>query len=168
MIYTRPGNKAVKAIIVIALALIIVFAIVNRASAPSEGEVSDEADTMMEESGMMKDDGATMEKLPPPPTPPTASCGEKNSVCETNDDCCGNMGLECQDVRTATGGFGKRCLPVEVLVCRSECVNGKWAKQTNCKALVAPDSMVSCESFVGTDCKTSVSADRNNRECWDT
>ena len=160
---TRPGNKAVKVIVVLAIAFIVVFAIVNRAAAPArEGEVSDEAEMIMEENG------ANMDKMPPPPTPPTASCGEKNAVCETGDDCCGNMGLACQDVRTSDGGFGKRCLPVEVQVCRSECVNGTWAEPTNCKALVAPDTMIECESFVGENCTIGVNADRNNRECWNT
>lgn len=153
----RSGHKAIKLIALIVIALIVVFAIVNSVAAPEDGEVSNEADTTVENGG-----GTNTVAVP------TADCGEKNSVCNTSDDCCGNMGLECQDVRTSDGGFGKRCLPVEVQVCRSECVNGKWAKPTNCKALVAPDSMVECESFVGDDCKISVSADRNNRECWDT
>ncbi len=152
----RPGNKAVKLIVLVALILVIVFAVVNNAKAPSEGEISDEAD-MMEENGNL-----------PPPAAPTAECGAKNSVCETSTDCCGNLGLECQDVRTSDGGFGKRCLPVEVQVCRSDCDGTTWGEPRNCKAMVAPDTMAECESFVGTGCKESVHPDRNTRECWDT
>lgn len=59
MMSHRLGSKAVKVIIVIALVLVIVFAVVNRAKAPSEGEISDEADMMMEEN-----------TFPPPPVPP--------------------------------------------------------------------------------------------------
>ena len=109
----------------------------------------------------------------PVPTPPStdtmaAECGEKNTVCETSDDCCGAKGLECQDVRTSDGGFGKRCLPVEVMVCRSDCTDGVWGEKRNCKMMVPSTDMVRCEEFIGDDCKISVNDARNDRECQDT
>lgn len=104
----------------------------------------------------------------PTPSEPTADCGVKNTVCNTSDDCCGSMGLECQEVRTSDGGFAKRCLPVEVNICKSDCKGGVWDDARGCRFGVAPKDMVRCESIVGESCKTSTSDHRNTRECTDT
>ena len=114
------------------------------------------------------EDSAVEQQIPPSPSEVMAECGDKNTVCETSDDCCGAKGLECQDVRTSDGGFGKRCLPVEVMVCRSDCTDGVWGEKRNCKKMVASKDMIRCEEFIGDDCKASVNTERNDRECQDT
>jgi len=127
------------------------------AQAPMEDENSSSSDAMMEDQAKSTPSDAMM-----------AECGEKNSECETSNDCCGAKGLECQDVRTSDGGFGKRCLPVEVMVCRSDCTDGTWGEKRNCKKMVASKDMIRCEEFIGDECKTSVNDQRNDRECQDT
>ncbi len=137
-----------------------------------EKEVDEMEENMMEEEMMDKEDmeeRVQKQEIPAANTPPpVAECGTKNAHCESTDDCCGSMGLECQQVRTSDGGFGKRCLPVEVMVCRSDCIDGVWGEKRSCKKMVAPSDMVSCESFVGDPCKESVNNHRNDRECTDT
>ena len=111
--------------------------------------------------------------VPVPAVPPAApvqevaTCGEKNAECDTSDDCCGNMGLECKPVQTSSG-LSKRCLPVEVMVCRSDCAGGVWGKMQSCKPMVAPKNMPKCQDFIGDSCVTSVNNHRNDRECTDT
>lgn len=109
----------------------------------------------------------------PPAVPPAfpakevATCGEKNASCDSSDDCCGSMGLECQQVQTSSG-LAKRCLPVEVMVCRSDCKNGVWGEKRSCKPMVAPKDMPKCQDFVGDSCVEGVNNHRNDRECTDT
>lgn len=158
----RSGNIVVTIVVVVAIILLIVFGVTREAAAPTEDGV--------EEIEATEDaEGAEVKNVVKPVMEEKAlECGQKNSECSTSDDCCGNLGLTCQDVRTSTGGFGKRCLPVEVQICRSDCVNGVWAAPRGCRAGVAPEAMQQCETFVGEECKESVNANRNDRECWNT
>lgn len=170
----RSGNTIAKVVIILAAVLLVVFGVAKRVAAPvEEGLLPEAAEETMEEGGVQLEGGEstspkTVQELPPPPVPPEPSCGAKNSVCESSDDCCGNLGLECQDVRTSDGGRSKRCLPVEVRICRSDCENGTWQSQRSCRDGVAPSDMQRCETFVGSECKTSANEHRNTKECWDT
>ncbi|PIR54142.1 hypothetical protein COU75_02405 [Candidatus Peregrinibacteria bacterium CG10_big_fil_rev_8_21_14_0_10_42_8] len=133
------------------------------------GCASNDTDTTLDEDEMMDDmnDDMNDENTVNVPAKPVATCGEKNAECGTSDDCCGAMGLECQPVQTSSG-LSKRCLPVEVMVCRSDCTNGVWGQKRSCKLMVASKDMIKCQDFIGDSCVTSVNDHRNDRECTDT
>lgn len=162
----RSGS--IHKIFLILLALVVVIGGVLMATGGGiENEDAMENDAMMEEDAMENDSVDAMKKSVPavPTTSPTASCGEKNAVCDTSDDCCGAMGLECTEVRTSDGGFGKRCLPVEVMICKTDCTNGTWGNARACRKGVAPKGMTRCDAMTGEACKASVHEDRNTQEC---
>lgn len=138
------------------------------------GCASKDTDTTPDEDEMMdemndekKDNNAATAPVVPSAEKPVATCGEKNAACESSDDCCGAKGLECQPVQTSSG-LSNRCLPVEVMVCRSDCTDGVWGEKRSCKSMVAPKDMPRCQDFVGDSCVTSVNDHRNDRECTDT
>ena len=154
----RPAISLTNGILITALVLIALFIVGGVLSTKTNTDGTAEEGDTTSSAAMERQDGAS-----------AATCGEKNDDCVTSEDCCGNMGLECQQVRTSTGGFGNRCMPVEVMICKSDCgSDGVWAKQVGCRKAVAPKDMPRCQDFVGTECKTSVHEDRNSRECTDT
>lgn len=103
---------------------------------------------------------------PVPNTPPVADCGQKNAECASSDDCCGSAGLTCQEVRTSDGGFGKRCLPVEQMVCKTDCKDGVWSGTRACKTTVPPAGYTRCEDMVGESCNADGEG-RMSSECID-
>ncbi len=153
----RHALSLTQGILLTALALVALFIV--GAVLSSKGNIGETGET--EETGDETNSG-------PEAGAPGETCGQRNAVCETSDDCCGKMGLECQEVRTSDGGFGKRCLPVEVMVCKSDCESDLWSAPRACKKAVPPKDMARCPDFVGTECKTSVHEARNTRECTDT
>ena len=171
----RPALSLAQGLLYTALALLGLF-VVGAILMNGDMEGTEGIEGTEVEGGM---DGDSMSKAPARPTgassaaatapAPAETCGQKNAECATQDDCCGNMGLECKEVRTSTGDRSKRCLPVEVMVCKSDCgEDGLWGAPRACKTAVAPKDMPRCQDFVGTDCKASVHEARNSRECTDT
>src|SRR3989338_8667970 len=108
----RPALSLTNGILITALVLIALFIVGGVLSTKTKTDGTAEEGDATSSAAMERQDGAS-----------TATCGEKNDDCVTSEDCCGNMGLECQQVRTSTGGFDKRCLPVEVMICKSDCGN---------------------------------------------
>lgn len=127
----------------------------------NDEEMMMEDEGMIKEDTMMKNDDAMMEDGQ------AMACKTKNEACESSSDCCGSMGLECQEVNTSSG-LAKRCMPAEVLICKSDCTDGTWSKPRGCRTAVAPKDMMRCESFVGDTCNPGNTGSRTTRECADT
>lgn len=153
----RPALSLAQGLLYTALILLALFIIGGILTTTTKTDDAMEEGDGTSSAAMERQDGAS-----------AVTCGKKNADCESSDDCCGNMGLECQQVRTTSGGFDWRCMPVEVMICKSECEGSVWGKQKGCKKAVAPLDMPRCQDFVGTECKTSVHEARNSRECTDT